>query len=92
MCVADVAQTDEGPTVPKFGDWDENDPTSGEGFTQVFELVRDEKNSARKAPLTSNASSSGPNAQNRRGIESSKLLTLVVCAFHGAENDVMIPE
>ncbi|KAM7485921.1 hypothetical protein LguiA_001930 [Lonicera macranthoides] len=64
--------TDEGPTVPKFGDWDENDPTSGEGFTQVFELVRDEKNSAGKAPISSNASSSFPNGQNRRGIESSK--------------------
>ena len=65
-----IWQTDDGPTVPKFGDWDENDPKSAEGFTQVFELVRDEKH--RKAPQTSNASSY-PNGQNRRGNESSKV-------------------
>ncbi|KAM7488926.1 hypothetical protein LguiB_026410 [Lonicera macranthoides] len=87
-----MRQNDEAPTVSKFGDWDESDPTSAEGFTQVFKMVTDEKNSAGKTPITSNASSSCPNGQNRRGIESSKLLTLVVCAFHGAENDVMIPE
>lgn len=29
--------------VPKFGDWDESDPASAEGYSQVFEKVREEK-------------------------------------------------
>ncbi|XP_042050583.1 RPM1-interacting protein 4-like [Salvia splendens] len=36
---------DRGPAVPKFGDWDETDPAAAEGYTQVFNLVREEKNS-----------------------------------------------
>lgn len=31
------------PAVPKFGDWDPSDASSGVGFTQVFDRVRDEK-------------------------------------------------
>ena len=38
-------QPDRGPAVPKFGDWDETDPSAAEGYTQVFNLVREEKNS-----------------------------------------------
>lgn len=37
-------QPDRGPAVPKFGDWDETDPAAAEGYTQVFNLVREEKN------------------------------------------------
>lgn len=29
--------------VPKFGDWDESDPASAEGYTHMFEKVREEK-------------------------------------------------
>ncbi|KAM7262770.1 hypothetical protein ACFE04_000453 [Oxalis oulophora] len=31
------------PSVPKFGDWDATDPTSGEGFTFIFDKVKEEK-------------------------------------------------
>ncbi|KAM7482069.1 hypothetical protein LguiB_006652 [Lonicera macranthoides] len=41
-----------GLPVPKFGDWDEHDLTSGEGFTQIFELVREERKSAGRVPIT----------------------------------------
>ncbi|KAK4492193.1 hypothetical protein RD792_002991, partial [Penstemon davidsonii] len=34
---------DKGAAVPRFGDW-ENDPESAENFTQIFNQVRDEKN------------------------------------------------
>ncbi|GAV61225.1 AvrRpt-cleavage domain-containing protein [Cephalotus follicularis] len=32
-------------SVPKFGAWDENDPSSGEGFTVIFNKVKEEKQS-----------------------------------------------
>ena len=30
-------------SVPKFGAWDETDPTSGEGFTVIFNKVKQER-------------------------------------------------
>ncbi|ONK56189.1 uncharacterized protein A4U43_C10F5050 [Asparagus officinalis] len=42
---------DKSPAVPRFGDWDENNPSSGEGFTGIFEKVREEKqNGSAKVP------------------------------------------
>ncbi|ONK58265.1 uncharacterized protein A4U43_C09F10360 [Asparagus officinalis] len=29
--------------VPKFGDWDESNPSSADGYTQIFSKVREEK-------------------------------------------------
>jgi hypothetical protein len=37
-----------GRTLPKFGEWDVNNPASADGFTVIFGKARDEK----KAPLT----------------------------------------
>ncbi|XP_076883554.1 uncharacterized protein LOC143532368 [Bidens hawaiensis] len=31
---------DDGPAIPKFGDWDDSDPTSGEGYTELFNKAR----------------------------------------------------
>ncbi|CAA6670701.1 unnamed protein product [Spirodela intermedia] len=33
----------KGSPLPKFGDWDVNNPASAEGFTMIFNKVRDEK-------------------------------------------------
>ncbi|XAR58739.1 hypothetical protein NMG60_11014249 [Bertholletia excelsa] len=33
-----------GAAVPKFGEWDENNPTSAEGYTHIFNQVREERN------------------------------------------------
>lgn len=33
----------DGKPLPKFGDWDVNDPASAEGFTVIFNKARDEK-------------------------------------------------
>ncbi|KAM2009252.1 hypothetical protein ACFX16_004052 [Malus domestica] len=41
---------EKGAAVPKFGEWDENDPASADGFTHIFNKVREEK--AGKAPGT----------------------------------------
>ncbi|XP_029128688.1 protein NOI4-like [Cajanus cajan] len=35
--------SDTGRALPKFGEWDVNDPASAEGYTVIFEKVRDEK-------------------------------------------------
>ncbi|XVF43828.1 hypothetical protein PTKIN_Ptkin02bG0071500 [Pterospermum kingtungense] len=33
----------KGQPLPKFGEWDVNDPSSAEGFTVIFNIARDEK-------------------------------------------------
>ncbi|KAF9604778.1 hypothetical protein IFM89_010319, partial [Coptis chinensis] len=34
---------DKGAAVPKFGEWDENNPASADGFTHIFNKMREEK-------------------------------------------------
>lgn len=36
-------QQDKGRPLPKFGEWDVNNPASAEGFTVIFNKARDEK-------------------------------------------------
>ncbi|KAL1565735.1 RPM1-interacting protein 4-like [Salvia divinorum] len=35
---------DNGAAVPRFGEWDENDPQAAENFTHIFNKVREERN------------------------------------------------
>ncbi|CAH9142206.1 unnamed protein product [Cuscuta epithymum] len=43
---------DHNLVIPKFGDWDDTDPSSAEQFSQVFDRVRGEKQSeAGKVPV-----------------------------------------
>ncbi|KAL8480759.1 hypothetical protein ACS0TY_026783 [Phlomoides rotata] len=35
---------DKAAAVPRFGEWDENDPQSAENFTHIFNQVREERN------------------------------------------------
>ncbi|KAG0464523.1 hypothetical protein HPP92_020140 [Vanilla planifolia] len=35
--------SDKGRPLPKFGEWDVNDPASAEGFTVIFNKARDER-------------------------------------------------
>ncbi|KAG8387279.1 hypothetical protein BUALT_Bualt02G0004900 [Buddleja alternifolia] len=35
---------DKGAAVPRFGEWDENDPQAAENFTHIFNKVREERN------------------------------------------------
>lgn len=37
------SQPDRGRPLPKFGEWDVNNPASAEGFTVIFNKARDEK-------------------------------------------------
>nr|XP_023892991.1 RPM1-interacting protein 4-like isoform X1 [Quercus suber] len=36
---------EKGAAVPKFGEWDENNPASADGFTHIFNKVREERQS-----------------------------------------------
>ncbi|CAL1389035.1 unnamed protein product [Linum trigynum] len=40
---ASEAGKDEGAPLPKFGEWDVNNPASAEGFTVIFNKARNEK-------------------------------------------------
>ncbi|XP_043691038.1 protein NOI4-like [Telopea speciosissima] len=40
--------SDKGRPLPKFGEWDVNDPASAEGFTVIFNKARDEKKTGAK--------------------------------------------
>ncbi|KAK1259656.1 RPM1-interacting protein 4 [Acorus gramineus] len=43
---------DRGAAVPKFGDWDETNPSSADGYTHIFNKVREEKQSgSAKVPI-----------------------------------------
>ncbi|XP_038984306.1 RPM1-interacting protein 4 isoform X1 [Phoenix dactylifera] len=46
---------EKGSAVPKFGDWDENNPSSADGYTHIFNKVREEKQTgSAKVPIISN--------------------------------------
>ncbi|XP_019418545.1 PREDICTED: RPM1-interacting protein 4-like [Lupinus angustifolius] len=40
--------SEKGRPLPKFGDWDVNDPASAEGYTVIFNNARDEKKTGGK--------------------------------------------
>ncbi|KAG6588926.1 Protein NOI4, partial [Cucurbita argyrosperma subsp. sororia] len=40
-----MASQDKGRPLPKFGEWDVNNPASAEGFTVIFSKARNEKKS-----------------------------------------------
>ena len=46
---------DKGRPLPKFGEWDVNDPASAEGFTVIFNKARDEKKTGGKPESPSKA-------------------------------------
>ncbi|KAJ4730244.1 RPM1-interacting protein 4-like [Melia azedarach] len=39
---------EKGGPLPKFGEWDVNDPASAEGFTVIFNKARNEKKTGGK--------------------------------------------
>lgn len=62
-----IWQPDDGPAIPKFGEWDDSDPRSGESYTEVFNKVRADKHAAGgKSPIitTENAYYYGQRSEN----------------------------
>ncbi|XP_019241309.1 PREDICTED: RPM1-interacting protein 4 [Nicotiana attenuata] len=54
---------DKGRPLPKFGEWDVNDPASAEGFTVIFNKARNEKRSGGNT----NSPPKGDPAYNKHG-------------------------
>ncbi|KAG8366806.1 hypothetical protein BUALT_Bualt16G0006100 [Buddleja alternifolia] len=50
----------QGRPLPKFGEWDVNNPASADGFTVIFAKARDEK----KATGTSATNTATPPSRN----------------------------
>lgn len=64
---------DHGPAVPKFGDWNETNPASAEGYTHIFNRVREEKHSdAGKVPAVP-TEMSYPNGLKQYGNDNPKV-------------------
>lgn len=42
-------QQDKGRPLPKFGEWDVNNPSSADGFTVIFAKARDDKKTNKTA-------------------------------------------
>ncbi|KAL3614809.1 Protein noi4 [Castilleja foliolosa] len=57
--------SEKGRPLPKFGEWDVNDPASADGFTVIFNKARDEKKTGGKPDSPKQA----PTNTNRGGEE-----------------------
>ncbi|KAK8532439.1 hypothetical protein V6N13_131768 [Hibiscus sabdariffa] len=57
---------DEGAAVPKFGDWDESNPASADGYTHIFNKVREERNNGGRVPGMPGEQSPYRTARNRK--------------------------
>ncbi|KAL5773166.1 hypothetical protein ACOSQ2_013090 [Xanthoceras sorbifolium] len=68
-------------SVPKFGDWDEMDPASGEGFTVIFDKLKEEKQiaTANFLPVTAQASTYSHSRINNRGSSSRSKMFCCLC-------------
>lgn len=74
---------ERGSTVPKFGAWDESDPSSADGFSLIFNKVREEKQiGSTKVPVVSN----DPNGRARAS--SSESVGCCGCFSLGRSSDL----
>ncbi|CAL5392495.1 unnamed protein product [Camellia sinensis] len=55
---------EKGRPLPKFGEWDVNDPASAEGFTVIFNKARDEKKTGGKPDSPAKADSNLKNGED----------------------------
>ncbi|KAL4335167.1 hypothetical protein GQ457_07G012420 [Hibiscus cannabinus] len=62
-----MSEENKGRPLPKFGEWDVNDPASAEGFTVIFNKARDEKKTGGKPESAANA-----DANNKPGADAGK--------------------
>ncbi|KAI3692239.1 hypothetical protein L6452_32052 [Arctium lappa] len=56
-----AVEAEKGRPLPKFGEWDADDPASTEGFTVIFNKARDEKKTGGKQESSTDAASNDVN-------------------------------
>ncbi|GFP84975.1 rpm1-interacting protein 4 [Phtheirospermum japonicum] len=59
LIIYGFGEHEKGRPLPKFGEWDVNNPASADGFTVIFAKARDEK----KAKGTAATSAPTPNSE-----------------------------
>ncbi|XP_076950789.1 RPM1-interacting protein 4-like [Bidens hawaiensis] len=69
---------DNGVAVPRFGDWDDNNPSSGENYTHIFNKVREER-------VTGSPMVSGTDARPNYNIQRNQKPTNKCCCFPWSE-------
>ncbi|KAB2637570.1 EH domain-containing protein 1-like [Pyrus ussuriensis x Pyrus communis] len=72
-------------SIPKCGDWDDKDPKSGEGFTYIFEKVKEEKKIALEFPVVPQQPSNNLNSANEREKSPSKSKKTKSLTTYGVE-------
>ncbi|RVW20696.1 RPM1-interacting protein 4 [Vitis vinifera] len=65
-------QPDKGAAVPKFGDWDENNPSSADGYTHIFNKVREERQTGAATRVPGMASEPSYQTNRKHNTSSSK--------------------
>ncbi|KAI3806158.1 hypothetical protein L1987_22051 [Smallanthus sonchifolius] len=63
---------DRGAAVPRFGEWDENNPSSGDNYTHIFNKVREER-------VTGSPLPSGPDARPNYNIPKNQKTNKFCC-------------
>ncbi|KAG6533708.1 hypothetical protein ZIOFF_007583 [Zingiber officinale] len=61
--------SDKGQPLPKFGEWDVNNPASAEGFTVIFNKARDEKKTGGNSGATPSRNEGGSLQQDDAGYQ-----------------------
>ncbi|KAG4208423.1 hypothetical protein ERO13_A03G130900v2 [Gossypium hirsutum] len=59
----------KGQALPKFGEWDVNDPASAEGYTAIFNIARDEKRTGGNVTVVA---TEGIKSQQKQGTRKEK--------------------
>ncbi|AQK61596.1 RPM1-interacting protein 4 [Zea mays] len=77
---------ERGSAVPKFGEWDEKDPSTGEGFTDIFNKVREEKQSGDAPVITSGNAGGGYSRSNQGRKYESSVSQLQTCCHNAGSN------
>ncbi|KAH7294295.1 hypothetical protein KP509_28G064700 [Ceratopteris richardii] len=71
-----------GGPLPKFGDWNEQDPASGEGFTAIFNQARDDRKPGGPTRIPAEAPNPpGMDHGDKIGKNEQSKLSIFACCF-----------
>ncbi|KAK1437378.1 hypothetical protein QVD17_03169 [Tagetes erecta] len=89
----------EEATVPKFGEWDENKPSSADSYDHIFKKIREEQASRSIMPSSSDAKSNYVISRNKKRNNKGDWMSRedahglsIPLGHHGAAKSVFFPE
>lgn len=80
-----IIPQDKGRPLPKFGEWDVNDPASAEGYTVIFNKARDEKKTGGKPESPAKADHQTKPPLEHGKTQSVRPLSLNICLLHNCD-------